>query len=42
MLWRFLGRHRELRDNLGRADTVLVTSDELIVQLWSGEGGPPP
>jgi hypothetical protein len=28
-----------LRDNLGRADTMLVTADELIVQLWSGEGG---
>jgi hypothetical protein len=28
-----------LRDNLGRADAMLVTADELIVQLWSGEGG---
>jgi hypothetical protein len=28
-----------LRDNLGRADTMLVTADELIVQLWSSEGG---
>ena len=25
-----------LRDNLGRADAMLVTADELIVQLWSG------
>jgi hypothetical protein len=28
-----------LRDDLGRADTMLVTADELIVQVWSGEGG---
>jgi hypothetical protein len=28
-----------LRDNLGRADAMIVTTDELIVQLWSGEGG---
>ncbi len=28
-----------LRDNLGRADAMLVTADELIVQLWSSEGG---
>jgi hypothetical protein len=27
-----------LRDDLGRADTMLVTADELIVQVWSGEG----
>jgi hypothetical protein len=27
-----------LRDNLGRADAMLVTADELIVQLWSGSG----
>jgi hypothetical protein len=26
-----------LRDDLGRADTMLVTADELIVQVWSGE-----
>jgi hypothetical protein len=29
-----------LRDDLGRADTMLVTADELIVQVWSGEGDP--
>jgi hypothetical protein len=28
-----------LRDNLGRADAMLVTADELIVQLRSSEGG---
>jgi hypothetical protein len=28
-----------LRDDLGRADAMLVTADELIVQVWSGEGG---
>jgi hypothetical protein len=28
-----------LRDNMGRADAMLVTADELIVQLWSGESG---
>ena len=28
-----------LRDDLGRADTMLVTADELIVQVWSGEDG---
>jgi hypothetical protein len=28
-----------LRDNLGRADAMIVIADELIVQLWSGEGG---
>jgi hypothetical protein len=28
-----------LRDDLGRADTMLVTADELIVQVWSSEGG---
>ncbi len=26
-----------LRDDLGRADTMLVTADELIVQVWSGD-----
>jgi hypothetical protein len=26
-------------NNLGRADAMLVTADELIVQLWSSEGG---
>ena len=25
-----------LRDQIGRADAMLVTADELIVQLWSG------
>jgi hypothetical protein len=28
-----------LRDNLGRADTMLATADELIAQLWSSESG---
>jgi hypothetical protein len=28
-----------LRDNVARADAMIVTADELIVQLWSGEGG---
>jgi hypothetical protein len=28
-----------LRDELGRADAMLVTADELIVQVWSGESG---
>src|SRR3954469_6708311 len=27
-----------LRDNVARADAMLVTADELIVQLWSGGG----
>src|SRR4051812_15841908 len=27
-----------LRDNGARADAMLVTADELIVQLWSGDG----
>jgi hypothetical protein len=27
-----------LRDNVARADAMLVTADELIVQLWSGSG----
>jgi hypothetical protein len=27
-----------LRDDLGRADTMLVTADKLIEQVWSGEG----
>ena len=27
-----------LRDNVGRADAMIVTADELIVQLWSGGG----
>lgn len=27
-----------LRDNVGRADAMLSTADDLIVQLWSSEG----
>ena len=27
-----------LRDNVARADAMIVTADELIVQLWSGGG----
>jgi hypothetical protein len=27
-----------LRDNVARADAMLVTADELIVQLWSSDG----
>ncbi len=28
-----------LRDNLGRADTMITEADELIVQVWSSERG---
>lgn len=28
-----------LRDQIGRADAMIVTVDDLIVQLWSGGGG---
>ena len=28
-----------MRDAVGRADAMIVTVDELIVQLWSGGGG---
>ncbi len=28
-----------LRDNVARADAKLVTADELIPQLWSGDSG---
>ena len=34
----YVGTLAVLRDSLGRADTMIVTADELIVQLWSGGG----
>lgn len=34
----FNGTLYVLRDNLGRADTMITAADELIVQLWSDDG----
>jgi len=34
----FNGTLYVLRDNLGRADTMVTCADELIVQLWSDDG----
>lgn len=34
----FNGTLYVLRDNLGRADTMVTCADELIVQLWSDGG----
>lgn len=34
----FNGTLYVLRDNLGRADTMVTAADELIVQLWSDGG----
>jgi len=34
----FNGTLYVLRDNLGRADTMITATDELIVQLWSDDG----
>jgi hypothetical protein len=34
----FNGTLYVLRDNLGRADTMVTAADELIVQLWSDSG----
>jgi hypothetical protein len=34
----FNGTLYVLRDNLGRADTMITAADELIVQLWSDSG----